>query len=431
MNPRCRAVAYLHHTFPSLTATFVYREMREVRRRGVQIINIACKKPSPERVHAEATDLVDETLYVPGLGGLGLYLGMLVSWVRRPIRFCKLAWQVWSRQRRRPGRWRTLRSLAEIVRAGYLARRLATMPHVVHLHTPFSTEIATIGWMASRLRGLPFSFTNHTPFDAQMIAEKLRDASFAVSISRFDRERLLEEGDPDAETPIHVIHCGVPAVPSAGMDERDMPPLILSVGSLIEKKGHAYLIEACDLLKRSGTAFKCRIVGDGPLAEALSHRIANLGLDDCVKLMGPQDQQTVQSLYQRASLFVLASVEAENGDIDGVPVVLMEAMAAGVPCVSTRVAGIPELIESPSEGILVEQKDVGALADGIMKLLGDASLREQTARAALAKVQREFSLEKSATQLAALLKGELSPSVQHSPAVVYEEAIGGGDSDAG
>jgi glycosyltransferase involved in cell wall biosynthesis len=232
-----------------------------------------------------------------------------------------------------------------------------------------------------------------------------------ASISRFDRDRLKAEAGPSAEEKIRVIHCGVDGRGTPVRREQENPPMLLCVGSLIEKKGHDVLLRACALLKERGIRFECRIAGDGPLKEALMAEARSLGVEDSTVFAGACDQETVRSLYEQARVFALPSVYASNGDLDGIPVVLMEAMAAGVPCVSTRVSGIPELIESPKEGILVEEKDPAALADAIDLLLKDGALRERIVRAARAKVEREFNLNKSADQLAELFRGYASPGV--------------------
>jgi glycosyltransferase involved in cell wall biosynthesis len=402
-SPTRRSVAYVHHTFPSQTATFVYREVRALGEASVNVVNIACKRPAAGRVHAEAEGLARETLYLAGIKSASLYVSTGVWMFRRPFRFAHAAWRLLTAADVR-GMRRPLRAAAEIVRACAIAQRLQGMPRVAHVHAPFSTEPASMAWMVSRLTGLPFSFTSHTAFDARLLPEKLRDARFVASISRFDSDKLMQDAGAPATDKLHVVHCGVNGLPTRRNAVVSEAPVIASVGSLIEKKGHSYLIRACALLMQRGVRFACKIAGGGPLAELLRREIEARNLGSRVELIGPCDQRRVQSLYADAAVFALGSVRAENGDMDGIPVVLMEAMAAGVPCVSTRVSGIPELIRSPDEGILVEEKDPVALADAIERLLKDPELRARIARAARAKVEREFNLKKSAEQLAELFR---------------------------
>lgn len=397
-------VAYIHHTFPSRTATFVYREMEAVRDAGVEILNIACKRPMSDAVHVEARKYVGETIYLPVTAHPLLYVRAIGSFLRHPVLFTRLARQVLGAA----GRRRLSRAFGEVVRGGCVAAELRLRPQVCHVHAPFSTEVATIAWMAAQLERRRFSFTSHTAFDARLIPEKVRQARFVISISRFDRERLAAEAGTSAREKIHVIHCGVDGRGAPARHEQEAPPILLCVGSLIEKKGHEVLLRACALLKERGMKFECRIAGDGPLKQALAAEARLLGVEGCTVFAGGCDQETVRSLYEQAQVFALSSVYASNGDLDGIPVVLMEAMAAGVPCVSTQVSGIPELIESPKEGILVEEKNPAALADAVETLLRDRKLRESIALAAREKVGREFNVRQSAVELSELFRRSIA-----------------------
>src|SRR5262249_1973240 len=144
---------------------------------------------------------------------------------------------------------------------------------------------------------------------------------------------------------------------------RDRPIQIVSVGRLLEKKGLCYLVDACKVLADRGQPFQCRIAGDGPLGDELRARIEHHGLSDQVCLLGPLEQSQIINLYQNSDIFVLPCVVASSGDRDGVPVVLMEAMACKLPVVTTPIAGIPELVRDRESGLLVAERDVAGLAD--------------------------------------------------------------------
>jgi glycosyltransferase involved in cell wall biosynthesis len=426
--PPCQdtpVVAYLHHRFPSLTATFVYREVRAVGEAGIKVLNLACKQPVDSEVHAEARDMIDGTAVMPSLANPILYMGAFTSFIRRPIRFVQAAWRILLASHGHRRRWARTKSCVEIIRGGYLARMLRNVERVDHLHAPFSTEVATIGWMATQLTDIPFSFTSHTAYDTKMLQEKLDAAAFAVAISSFDKERLVGMDSASRPARVEVIHCGVSLTPPIPQAEHRPEPVVLSVGSLIEKKGHPYLIRACRLLQERGCHFSCKIVGRGPMMDALREEIARCGVEDCVELLGSCDQERIRSLCADATVFALPSIYAANGDLDGIPVVLMEAMASGVPCVSTHVSGIPELISSPEEGILVEEKDAEALADAIEKLLGDEGLREKIARTAREKIEREFDIHKSSARLVELFRESvMSQMILPVPSPQSEKAQG-------
>ena len=180
--------------------------------------------------------------------------------------------------------------------------------------------------------------------------------------------------------------------------------MILSVARLVEKKGLGHLIMAADILRRRGRCFQVEIIGSGPQQQALENQVTRLGLNDCVRLVGAQTHDMVCRAYQRASIFALPCVVAGDGDRDGIPNVLLEAMGSGVPVVSTPVSGIPELIESERDGLLVPPNDPARLADALDRLLTSAELRERLGRAARVQIEAHFSLDRTVTQLLALFQ---------------------------
>jgi glycosyltransferase involved in cell wall biosynthesis len=179
-------------------------------------------------------------------------------------------------------------------------------------------------------------------------------------------------------------------------------PVILSVGRLIEKKGLGDLLAAVDILRRRGRCFRVEIIGTGPLKSTLKAEVRRRGLEDVVTFLGAQPQEVVHRAFRRATVFALPCVVTSQGDRDGIPTVLLEAMASGVPVVSTTVSGIPELIDSGHDGLLVAPHDPGMLADALGLLLADAELRDRLAQAARHKIETEFAIDRSAQQLLAL-----------------------------
>jgi glycosyltransferase involved in cell wall biosynthesis len=179
-------------------------------------------------------------------------------------------------------------------------------------------------------------------------------------------------------------------------------PLILSVGRLVEKKGFPDLIAACAQLRQSGRRFRCAIYGGGPLHDDLATLIEQLNLADCVTLAGECSQTELIPIFQRAAIFALASFVTDDNDRDGIPNVLVEAMACGLPVVSTAVAGIPELVRHGDNGLMVASHDVPALADALATLLDDQPSREHMGIAARATVVEHFDLRAAARQIATL-----------------------------
>jgi glycosyltransferase involved in cell wall biosynthesis len=270
------------------------------------------------------------------------------------------------------------------------------------------------------LTGLPYSFTAHardiytSPPD--LLVVKIRAARFVVTCTGYNARHLAELVGDETAGSIHRIYHGLDlhkfspsAEPPAQLGSapgRVQPrdtPTILAVGRLVEKKGYPYLIDACRLLIDRGYAVRLRIVGGGEMKDALRRHIAQVGLKERVELLGARPQDEVIDLYRTATVFALPCVVLENGDRDGIPNVLVEAMRLGLPVVSTAVSGIPELVVDEESGLLVPPRDVQALASALARLLDDPDLRARLAAAAAHRVTRQFDLAANAARLKTLL----------------------------
>ena len=413
-------IAYISQQFPSLTTTFVYREVVALRRLGLTVHPISTWRPKREALSAEARALTDETCYVFPLNGLqlfGLHLRYLLT---RPGRYlgALLLVTVWNRESLR----NRLRSLGHFIYAARVAAEVERRG-VEHLHADYALNAATVALVAARLTGRSFSFAAHAAdlyINPILLREKIRAAGFVTPISDYNRRFLLQTaGDAGAALKINVVHCGLDLsqfVPAAGPSHTR--PLILGVGRLIEKKGFRYLIAACQRLAQRGTEFECRIIGGGPEATALQSQIDQCGLADRVHLSGPLPQEQVREWMRRADVFALPCVSARDRDQDGIPVVLMEAMALHRPVISTPISGIPELVQDGVNGLLTPPGDSARLAEALSQLLADTELREALGRAGRATVEREFDVRISAAQLAALFSEHASIPVSLAEATV-------------
>jgi glycosyltransferase involved in cell wall biosynthesis len=276
-------------------------------------------------------------------------------------------------------------------------------PHVIHAH--FGTYPSTVAWALARITGKPFGMTCHAHdifVNDHLLAEKIDAARVGVTISRFNVEYLAEHITPRARERMSIVHCGVslPEIPHRA--EGREAGTILTVGRLVPIKGFEVLVDAIGELKRAGRRVRCRVIGEGPLEAPLRAQIARLGLEGEVELVGAMPQDQVREALYRAAIFTLPSVVTPEGDRDGIPVSLMEAMAAGTPVVSTRVSGIPELIDDGREGLLVPERDAPALAAALGRLLDDPALAGRMAAEARAKVEREFDAAREAEKMRAL-----------------------------
>jgi glycosyltransferase involved in cell wall biosynthesis len=282
---------------------------------------------------------------------------------------------------------------------------------VRHIHAHFALDACTISMLISMYTEIPYSFTIHAhdifiPQLSEIIEEKFIRAKFSASISEYNKNYVLSNLPPVSSGSINVIHCGLDLSDFHQKKIVEKQKLnILAIGRLVEHKGFEYLIEACGLLKKeSELNFVCRIVGEGDDRPILEDLIRRFHLSKTVHLLGVMDQVDVKKELIEADLFVLPCVIEANGMRDGIPVVLMEAMAMGIPVISTTVSGIPELIKDGA-GVLVEPRNAKELASAIEKILRlPVAAREEMAKKGVAIVEREFNLRKEVQKLAELIK---------------------------
>jgi glycosyltransferase involved in cell wall biosynthesis len=399
-------VAYLVKRFPRLSESFVLNEILEIRRQGLDVTVYALMDPHEKLVSPEAEQLRPEVVYLhdsahrPG-SWRRLTAGAVAQVVRRPLGAARLAWALLSVHRSAPSLRHALEALWL---AGDLRRR-----GVTHLHAHFAHSPAAVAYMAWLAGGPPYSFTAHAKDLYTTLPRNLRirimAARFVVTCTDFNRahiERLLAQ---QAHPPVHVLYHGTDLSRFHPNGQKPVPGRILSVGRLVEKKGYTWLLDALAILRSRNIGFRCDIYGGGPMRASLDERIEALGLHDMVKLHGARLQAEIVDAYHTAAVFALAPVVTDNGDRDGIPNVLVEAMASQVPVVSTSISGIPELIASGSEGLLVEPGDPRALADALQAAIEDGARVARMAAAGRAKVERHFDLVANTARLRALLVG--------------------------
>ena len=407
-------VAYAVQKYPALRTTFIRREVEALRKMGRRIEVFSMRPVQADSLHGdgEALSHVAATHFLPANPLSPRAMAANLVWVmRRPIvtlRNIRLALADAGKY----GRFKRLRLALQVWRAAPMASMLRRAGRCTHIHAHFADGAATTALAASRLLGVPFSFTSHTSHDSPALAEKMTEATFIASISEFDRRRLIEETDANAAC-IHIIRCGVPLeqwpfTPRPAMHD---PLRIVSVGALIETKGHDVLVRACRVLRDRGLRIQCEIIGGGSMLEELGLLISQLHLEADVRLEGALPQEQTRKRLETSDIFVLACRRARNGDTEGMPVSIMEAMAVGLPVVSCRIAGLPELITDGQTGFLAEPGDSASLAQKIEQLMGaNRLLISKNARAFL---ERHFSATTEAEAIAGLFDGA-HPSAAHS-----------------
>lgn len=400
-------VLYLVSLFPCWSETFIVRELRALMDAGVDVRIVSLRHPFEAFTQSDAQAMLDRALYPPrGLAGAAAALRELA---RSPRIHARLLGEFFSGLGSRPVSlaktlvtwWRTL-ALAPRV------RELA--PQMIHAH--WATYPSTAALVLFRSLGIPFSFTSHAHdifVEDHLVGTKLRESRFAVTISEFNRALLGRLHGAEAVANLHVVRCGVSPEEITWLPGGSREPgFLLAVGRLDEIKGFGVLIEACGRLRDAGVDFRCEIVGEGALRAALSSDIARLGLEERVRLIGALPQEQVRARLYQASVFVMPSVVASDGNMDGVPVALMEAMAAGLPVVATTVSGIPEIVRDGWSGRLTPPGDSEALASTLRSLLDDAGIRKRLATGARETVERGFNVTIEAGRLRELLEGAIA-----------------------
>jgi colanic acid/amylovoran biosynthesis glycosyltransferase len=397
-------VAYIVSTWPRLSQTFVLNEVLALENKGLDIRIFSVKHPGGEPVHDSVSQVRAPLTYLALKGRRRrIWTANLAIACRRP--------GTWLRILLEAARYRSTGVLKHFLQAGYLAESLRRAP-VHHIHAHFATAPALVAMYASALSGIRYTFTAHArdiyvDTRPELLRRQIERAAAVVTISEYNR-RYLSGMSSAAGAKVRCIYNGVDPTlfpfRRAGFCTTGLP-VILSVARLVEKKGLADLVDSAAILRTRGLSFRVEIIGAGPLLGPLRTRIASLGLDRVIDLSGAQSQDAIRAAYQRSTVFALPCVITPDGDRDGIPTVLLEAMLSGVPVVTTPVSGISELIGADWSGLLVPPGNPGLLANALERLLTDAELRDHLARTARAKVESQFSIDRSSAQLMTLFSG--------------------------
>ena len=411
-------VAYILKGYPRTSETFITNEIHLLETLGLKLSIFSIKQLEGQKHHAVVDAIQAQVSYLPQASDLTghSFLYWLIEnlpkfsashgrlFLKRPIAYFGTVLECLGMSIKYRSGWlewpRTV-FIKEFLQAGYIAESVLQNPAIRHLHAHFCHGATTIAMFASRISGLPFSFTAHAkdiylrelnPGDLLQI--KMRRAKFAVTCTGANQEHL--DACKGSDIDVHRIYHGLDTdlfVPAAReRHSADQIPTILSVGRLVEKKGFDYLVKACAILRDRGVRFNCRIVGGADkYAQVIKQLIAELDLQDFVNLPGAVTQEELRDIYQQGDVFALPCLVVDNGDRDGIPNVLVEAMAMEMPVISTDISGIPELIQDQVNGLLVPEKNAEAIADAIQSVLEDPVLRLRLGQAARQTVCRDFN----------------------------------------
>jgi colanic acid/amylovoran biosynthesis glycosyltransferase len=397
-----RSLAYLTSQYPMLSMTFVLREVRELRRMGFRIdmasIN-AADRPLANLTAEEAAE-AGRTYYLKMHGVRGAasaHLKTLITRFPGYLRGLRLVLSLGALDLKRL--IFNMMYFTEALMVGVWMQRVRQH----HLHVHLGSQAATVGLYVRHVFGVGFSITVHGPDEfyeaqGQYLEQKVAAADFICCISSYARSQLMKFSPYAQWSKLVVSRLGVdpslflpkPAKPASDFCE------ILCVGRLTRAKGQHVLIDAVDRLARQGRRVRLRLVGDGPDSPSLREQAARLENPNIVVFEGAVNQDYIRRLYEGADIFCLPSLA------EGIPVVLMEAMAMEIPCVTTHITGIPELIRSGIEGLLVAPSDLEGLVEVLETLMDDAALRERVAKNGRARVLRDYDLGRNVEQLATI-----------------------------
>ena len=390
--------AYLFERFPSWTQTFCYREVAGMERQGMAPWIYSIRRPQGEPPQIFPAGLADRVRYLPEEGELGDEF----RWLKRCDRLPESL-------RTDEQRFKGGRDKARLQEAGWLGGQMK-LAGIGHVHTHFAGIAARTAYWLHRHYGIGYSFTAHAndvfcPPDPDLsltLEELVNAARFVVAVSDFGAAQLRERF-PEAASKIFRVYNGIDmdAFPLAHPARNG--PRIVAVGRYIEKKGFDDLIAACALLRDQGVDFDCQIVGEGPLEPELQAAIDRASLRERVALTGPKSLAEVGALLGTARVFALPCVVEADGGMDNLPTVIAEAMAAGLPVVSTMLAGVPEMVVDGKTGLLVPPRSVEKLADALARMLTEPAKGEAFGAEGRKRARELFAVRKTVRQLKHLL----------------------------
>lgn len=357
-------IGYILKRFPNLSQTFILNEILELERQGVLVEIVSLRRPRLEPTHSAINKLKAQITYLED--------------TTKPLDS----------------------TVPELVADWAKSRQIQ------HLHAHFATSAAEIAMQSAGLAKIGYSFTAHArdiyhkKVNQYALARLIQYARFVVTVSDFNREYLNKLMDNHScKGNVYRLYNGLDLELFSPVPLNHEPGLIVSVGRLVPKKGMSYLVEACAALRDRNVVFRTVIIGDGEERVPLEQSIKRFALEQHVTLVGAMVQSDVIATLSRADLFVLPCIVGNDGDMDGLPTVILEAMAIGIPVISTRLAGIPEMIHHQINGMLVEQKQVKELADTIQTLLESNELRITFRNQSFKHMEEHFNLRKNVAQL--------------------------------
>ncbi len=413
MNSGANHLGMLLKGYPRISESFISTEILLLESLGIPIEIFSLRQPRESFSHEHVKKIRAPVTYLPEYvlpNGRMLLMSNLSLWRKLGPRYRRC----FADAVRRAFERRRFATIRHFLQAGHLASTRLGRSSVSHIHAHFCHTPASVALFTSELTGLPFSFTAHAKdiytSEADQLARKIDRARFVVTCTKYNAAHLADIMNcAPVPTPIHTIYHGIDL---EFFDfKRDIipgPPYrILSVGRLVPKKGYDDLLMALKILDDEGIDFQFTHIGSGEMKTEIGNMSRGLGISHRIRMLGTLPHREVLSWYRKAHCFALACKVADNGDRDGIPNVLVEAMAVGLPVVATRVSAIPELVEDEVTGVLVRPEDPGAMAEALKRVLVHPETCEDCVNRAREKVERDFDNRRCVMKLHSLFRDAL------------------------
>jgi colanic acid/amylovoran biosynthesis glycosyltransferase len=393
-------IAYLTGEYPRATDTFIQREVITLREMGVDVQTFSIRRTGDEHmVGEEQKQERDRTFYILPTNPINLllvHLSLLLSTPKRYLQTLKLAWST-----SQPGIKGALYQLFYFLEAGILAQQIK-IRQIPHLHNHIAEASGTVAMLAAEMGGFTYSFTLHGPYIffkpyQWRLDEKIKRSQFVACISHYARSQGMIFAPPEKWQHMHIIHCGIDPNLFNVVTHKEPGKRLLFVGRLAAAKGLPILLESLATLQKKHPDILLTVIGDGCDRKLLEQLTIKLGLNQNVNYVGYKSQHEVREQLQQTDIFVMSSFA------EGIPVVLMEAMASAVPVVATQIAGVSELVEHGVNGYLVTPGDSLSLTENIEKLLNSPEIRAKFGTAGREKVEKDFNIRHEIANLHQLM----------------------------
>jgi len=387
-------IAYVLKVYPRTSQTFVLSEILAHERAGLEMDIFSLRRTDDTRFHAALAQVQSPVFQIARASSNAT---LALNALREHSRYLPRLWDVVQNSQA---------NAEDLLQAATLSRAIIDRG-IVHMHAHFGTVATVVARLASKITGVSYSFTAHAKdiFHENVVEDvlrkKLADSSGVITVSQFNVNYLKDKYE-QAAAGVKLIYNGLDLNEFRFEPDGKRPPLVLGVGRLVEKKGFSYLVDASASMRSKGIPFRCEIIGGGELESDLQEQIKDLDLSGYVKLCGPMSQSDVKQKLRQARLLAAPCVHAENNDRDGLPTILLEAMALGTPCISTPVTGIPEVLKPGETGLMVAERDANALAAACERLLADQQLCSELARNGRRLIEDQFDIDKNTEEIRAL-----------------------------